>query len=242
MKAFKLFIKTLYPGLLNFVFPKFCVNCGREGKYLCRDCELFVCEAELVCPFCQKPSFFGKKHKQCSSFNDLDGLVCFWDYEGIVETTIKKIKSQKIFHVLEEVTEIFLSSINQERLSPFFSFLSDKETYVTFVPLSSNKERKRGFNQSEILAGYLAEMTGKRKIQMIARIKETKPQVDLKKEERFLNVKDAFSFMTIKGQTKIEKVVLVADLWASGATMKECCRLLKMSGVKEVWGFALAKT
>jgi competence protein ComFC len=237
MKKIKNNIKKMLSVLLDFFFPRFCVNCGREGRYLCHDCELFVCEAELVCPVCQKPSFFGKRHKQCQDSDGLDGLVCFWDYEGIVKETIKRIKREKIFHVLEEATESFLSLIDQERFLPFFSFLIDKETCITFVPISFNRERERGFNQSEVLAGYLAEMTGKRKIQLIERVKETEPQMDLNKEERFLNVKDAFSIKSIKA----EKVVLVADLWASGATMKECCRLLKKNNVKEVWGFVLAK-
>ncbi len=224
------------------LFPRFCVRCKREGRYICMKCELFISEAGFICPVCQKPSYFGKKHKRCKK-NKIDGLISIWDYEGIIKELIYLIKFGGFFHIIEELTERLILTIKKEetRFSYFLDFLIHKETYITFVPLGKSREKERGFNQSRILAEYIAKITGKEVINLIERKKNTKPQAKLEnKKERFLNVKNAFT-LDCKNDLNIKRVLIVDDVWTSGSTMKECCRVLKKNGVKEVWGFVLAK-
>ena len=76
---------------------------------------------------------------------------------------------------------------------------------------------------------------------MLIKTKENKSQTNLNKEERVENVKDIFIYNKKIEKREIKKVILIDDVWTSGATMKECCKILKENGVKEVWGFTIAK-
>ena len=51
--------------VLDVLFPKFCVGCGIEGKYICDKCSIFISEAMPVCPICYNSSFFGETHHNC---------------------------------------------------------------------------------------------------------------------------------------------------------------------------------
>jgi len=241
-KKFRFYVNRGWLFLLETIFPRFCVGCDKEGKYICEKCMLFISEAGFVCPACQIASYSGKIHKKCKRPKELNGLISIWDYDGIIREVIHSIKYGKFFHILEELMEriILLIEKDETRFSYFLNFLTYEKTYITFVPIYKLKEKERGFNQSEILAGYVSKIVGKKPINLLQKTKDTKSQTGLEKKERFLNIKDAFSF-NLQKNILIEKVLIVDDVWTSGATMKECCRILKENGVKEVWGFTLAK-
>ncbi len=226
--------------LLDIFFPKLCVKCKREGRYLCKKCTLFISEASLICPFCGKAEFFGRRDKRCPK-RELDGLISFWDYEGLVKELIYMTKYGSIIDIPFELLEYGFLSIekNKAKFSKFFDFLFQEETIISYVPLHKKRKNKRGFDQAEIIAKSLAKITKKEYCQLLERDRETREQAKLKKEERLLNIRDAFSFCCEK---KVESVVLVDDVWTSGFTIKECCKVLKKNGVKSVWGFTLAKT
>ena len=109
------------------------------------------------------------------------------------------------------------------------------------VPLDKNKLRSRGYNQSEELAKELAKIL---KIPVISgcliKIKSTKPQMELSKEEREKNLQNVF---LIKNPAEIrgKKIFLVDDVYTTGSTMAECAKILKSAGVKQVWGIAIAR-
>lgn len=204
-------------------------------------------EAGFVCPVCCKTEHFGRTHKRCKKRKSLDGVVSLWDFEGLTKKLIHETKYNSLIDIVEEMVCFGFSVMkkNEERFSCFLSFLFDKETVLTFVPLTNKKKKKRGFNQSEEVAKQIALITKKEVFQLIIKIKENQSQTDLNKEERKENVKDVFCYNENidKNGEKIEikKVVLVDDVWTSGATMRECCKVLKENGVKEVWGFTIAK-
>ena len=45
-------LEKIKNGVLNVVFPRMCASCGKEGAYICKNCELFLGEAPLICPVC----------------------------------------------------------------------------------------------------------------------------------------------------------------------------------------------
>lgn len=237
------FFKKTSSFFLDILFPRFCINCRKEGCYLCSDCSLFVSEAGFVCPVCGKSSYFGERHRSCLEKNQLDGLISVWDYDGLIKKLIHCVKYDEMFHILEEIVEKIILEFEKDtqRFSFFLSFLNQQETFISFIPANLCNKKKRGFDQSEIFAGYIAKAFNKTLVTLLKKEKDTKPQTNLNKEERFSNIKDSFVFGRCKEKEEIERVVLFDDVWTSGATMKECCRVLKEKGIREVWGFTIAK-
>jgi competence protein ComFC len=237
-------LKELKDGVLDAVLPAACVSCGTEGRYICEKCEIFLVEASFICPFCRQASFAGERHVVCAPRHGLDGLASIWEYEGAVQRLLHLIKYNGVAHTVEEVVERACDSmmLDQKRFAAFLSFLFFPDTLVAYVPMHRRKEKHRGFNQTELFANALAKRTKNKVVRLLEKSKETKPQVDLNKEERLYNVQESFVFSARSDLPDIKKVVLVDDIWTTGATMKECCKVLKKAGIQEVWGFTLART
>ncbi len=231
--------------LLNTFFPAFCVGCGKEGKYICEKCYVFAGESALICPVCGESSFSGERHFQCLSARyDLDGLANVWEYEGIVKKVLGTIKYRGITHALGELVQssFQLMLADKARFGAFLEFLFVGSPMITYVPMFLQKEKKRGFNQAKLVAQVVGKITGNKVLQLLAKTKETPSQTNLTKQQRVENIKDSFGVCAKPGLAQIKNVVLVDDIWTTGATMKECCKALKKAGIKNVWGFAIART
>jgi predicted amidophosphoribosyltransferase len=110
--------------------------------------------------------------------------------------------------------------------------------------------QSRGFNQAEILAKYLKETLDKRsgtkdkKIEIrnwLERVKDTKPQFDLTREQRLKNVKNAFVVANRYPLAANCPVCLIDDVATTGATISECAKVLKQNGAKKVFGICIAR-
>lgn len=231
-------------GVLDVLFPSTCMGCGKEGKYMCARCEGFVGEVALICPMCQQSSFGGERHHACRAMYGLEGLASVWEYEGLMKSLLHYVKYTGVTHAVEETTRRAFETMTKDerRFGTFLSFLFSENVFVTYVPMHRKKERKRGFNQAAVFAREVAKLAQKEVRGTLEKIRDTKPQVDLTKEERLYSVRETFELMASPIGTGIERVVLIDDVWTTGATMKECCRVLKKAGVKEVWGFTIART
>lgn len=221
--------------ILDILFPKFCVNCGLEGDYLCYDClSLIEIADRQYCPFCNKRTL--KACPKCKK--NLSGLFCAAPYQNfIIKKLIRQFKYDPLVKDLSKILAklIVIHLFNSHKISFFNDFV------LVPVPLFRKKMKQRGFNQSEEIAKELSRIF---KIPILKdallKIKNTASQVDLEKEERQENIKGAFSCINteiIKGR----KVALVDDVYTTGETMEECAKTLKESGAKEVWGIAVAK-
>ncbi len=136
------------------------------------------------------------------------------------------------YNYLLEIADIFekiINDINFNNAWPDFAVIA--------VPLHARRERERGFNQSAIIAGLFAKKLGLKINNNLFRVVYTVQQAKLSGEARRKNLKDAFMF---NGQVP-EKVLLVDDVYTTGATMQECAKVLKDRGVKVVCGLVLAR-
>lgn len=109
------------------------------------------------------------------------------------------------------------------------------------VPLHAKRLRWRGFNQALLLARHLSGAYGIAVDPFVLRrIKETPPQTQLNEEERRRNMRGAFA---LESRRSIEgrKVLLVDDVYTSGATVNECSRTLKRGGATKVFVVTLAR-
>jgi ComF family protein len=110
---------------------------------------------------------------------------------------------------------------------------------ITFVPMSRKRQRERGFNQAELLARRLGQLTRKPVFSALRKVQETKPQEALSRAERLQNLKGAFA---PHGQAHYESVLLVDDVYTTGATAWECAQALKEASYKRVYVLTVART
>jgi ComF family protein len=109
------------------------------------------------------------------------------------------------------------------------------------VPLHPKRLRWRGFNQAVILAREVGRSWGLPMDPFVlARSKETPPQTQLSEEERHKNVRRAFHMSADTG-VKAKSLLLVDDVYTSGATVNECSRTLMRAGAREVYVLTLAR-
>lgn len=197
---------------LEFLFPKKCLGCKKSGKYFCEECLKTV-----------------RKNDQASLYG-----TSLFQYQGIIKTAIKALKYQFLTDIKEELTELMDRGLNDEQLQEFLEL----KPGVQAMPLWWKRENWRGFNQAEILAKIVAKKFNLKRIDCLKKVKETKPQADLSRKERLLNVKNIFK---IKPGKLPEAILIVDDVWTTGATMNEAIKTLKKTGVRQVWGLTLAR-
>lgn len=215
MKVKKRFIsltnrEMLKELLLDILIPKKCLGCRKEGQYICHNCETFLSEAP-------------------SKMNEAEPLSV-WEYEGIIEKAILKIKYDGCYDIINELVNKAFEKIDLN-LPP--------DVCITYVPMYKKRERQRGFNQAELIAKKVGEKTGRPVMKLLEKTKDAPAQKDLSARARLENVKNAFTPLT--GHIGLQAVLLVDDFCATGATIKECMRTLKDAGAKKVYGFTLAR-
>ncbi len=206
--------------LLDFLFPKKCLGCGGKGAYFCPSCK------KEIIPLYPQISL-GK--------SPLDVLISVFPYQGMMRRAILKLKYNFIFDLADELADLAVRLIKQE--------LFDDLNGLILVPIPLHWHRKnwRGFNQTEILGEKLAQRlkTGFCS-DLLFRVRSTKPQVKLEGKKRKKNVKGAFK-LNPRYRLLNTSYLLFDDVWTTGATMKECARVLKKAGVKKVFGLTLAR-
>lgn len=112
---------------------------------------------------------------------------------------------------------------------------------VVPVPLHLARLRWRGFNQAQLLAAPLARAAGLRiDPHVLARVRPTTPQVGLPERERRSNVRGAFAVRDA-GRVAGRRLLLVDDVYTTGATVNECARVLRRAGARSVDVLVLAR-
>jgi len=221
--------------LLDFLFPKRCVNCGKVGNYICANCYSQIEFIEKpICPVCQRQAIGGKTHPGCKTPLGLDGLVVACRYRGPVKFAISKVKYRWAYNIAAILIDLLISS--------FWKFDFPHNTVLVPVPLHPRRKNWRGFNQAELIVESLSKKYKQPSGELLKRIVETKTQVGLSKKERKANIKGAFSLNESSGESKIRggSFILVDDVYTSGATMQEAAKVFKRYGAKSVWGMAIA--
>ena len=232
--------------LPTYFFPKICYDCGREGWFICPDCRPKVAKAInlLICPNCQKPSSLGLTHLECRKTNGLDGLISYYRYAGWAKEIVKDAKFglNPRWRAMKEFSEEFAITLSQKTFPKLIANNRfSNNSIVSPVPLHWWRKMKRGFNQAEIIAKPIAESLNLAlKTDLIERSVYSLPQTLIGDTSRRTNVKKAFS-INKKIKTLPDSVILIDDVWTSGSTMKECCRILKSAGIKRVWGITLLR-
>lgn len=138
----------------------------------------------------------------------------------------------------EEILDVmrrYLASFFSSHASLFFSI-----DVIVPVPLHPRRTAERGFNQAELLAHAVQQFIGKPFSVALRRGRYTSPQALLAKTARLKNVQNAFQ-LNAMSDIRGARVLLVDDVFTTGATMQECARVLLEAGASDVAGMSVAR-
>ena len=217
--------------IVDFLFPKRCAGCGAYGKDLCSKCLDGLEIADQVCPECGEESSMGWTHSGCKKEGQMDGLIVIYDFQD-----------PKVKEIINEIKFGFNRRLVVEMLKNFVFETGVEFNYLVPVPLYFYRHNWRGFNQAEEIAEVTKKKLRGTKLNALVRVKNTKQQSMLSsREDREKNIKGAFEIDAVAKKRLVgKKVLLIDDVFTSGADMRECTKMLKKAGVSIVWGLALA--
>lgn len=228
-------------NLLDFLFPKRCVNCKKQGSYLCDNCFIYLSfDVKSLCLICNKASYNGLTHPVCKSRSAIDGCFSALPYNKTAQKLIYNFKYKPYLTDLKTVlADLFYDSLIQNE--NFIKLMASGRWLMVPIPLSNSKLKKRGYNQSEILAKELSKKFNIPVQNALERTRNTKTQVGLSNLQRKENVKRVFEIINRKSSIVNQNIFLVDDIVTTGSTLKEAAKILKKAGAKRVIGLTLAR-
>jgi len=213
-----------------------CNSCGREifnDKYFCEECANklpFIIGP--ICNHCGRKTALSEEY--CStcklSPTNVDKGRSVFNYLEPISNLIAKLKYADGRYVVD----IFAPHL----ANLYFKNLFDAD-YITFVPMHKKARRKRGYNQSELLAKSLSKRVNVPIYEGITKVKETNRQATLNRKERMENLTGAFR---LKDKKKIldKKVLIVDDVTTTGSTIEVLAKAIKSAGAKAVYFITVA--
>lgn len=152
-------------------------------------------------------------------------------YDGTLRDAIHLFKYKGKISLANNFMELFKSYFNKNK--EFKNIFSGVD-FILAVPLHKKKLRKREYNQSLVFTELISEYTGIQVLKnYLNRIKTTLPQSKLLREERFKNVKGVFDVTNYRYFNN-KVLLLIDDIFTTGATVNECSKVLLKSGAKEI--------
>lgn len=240
-------LSSLFHSILEFVLPSSCTSCNSpvSGSGIPHFCTACWSDFSLLpgpfCPRCGRP--FGSPealthspaHLCLSCRKELpqfDQSVSVGQFEGSLREAIHVFKYKPCRSLGKPLSRWMADNIGFE---PGIDI-------VMPVPLHRKRLRQRGFNQALLLAHGISKQHGLAlSFDNLARTRHTKPQVELSGKDRIANVAGAFSLRRPEMLAGMS-VVLVDDVFTTGATLNECSRVLKDAGASRVMALTLART
>lgn len=252
--------KKIMDLILEYISPQdiYCILCNsiinRGSKYsLCSNCYDHIrWSDESVCSLCGKTlrlrelnSLYLKVEKlgelycpHCSehgrSFNRNFSVA---GYDLFERRLISKFKVEKQVHIGYNIAEMMRDELIFKR-----GFDLGQISLISSVPISMEKLKQRGFNQSEIIAKALANLVEKPYRNLLVKRKNTRNMKQLSAFDRKLNIEHALSFDKKYRNSYIEgkNILIVDDVFTTGATLEASSKILKTNGAKKIFTVVFA--
>jgi ComF family protein len=230
---------------LGFFYPEWCQICAAQPAspsdgFVCRHCRDKIPWIEP--PFCSRCGlpFEGQITAtfECSNCREMElhfrSARSAATARGVVLEAVHRYKYHRALWF-----EPFLAGLLVGRAAPELS--GANWDWLVPVPLHPLKEREREFNQAERLAARLSDSTRiPLNAHLLKRIKPTETQTLLSRKDRAANVRSAFCLRR-EQRLDAKRIVLVDDVFTTGATTSACARVLRRAGAAEVCVWTVAR-
>lgn len=238
LKYYAMKVKDIFQGVVDLLYPPLCFCCGEKAteQPLCHKCKMKIkfinppfcikCNEKIndntyICKNCQKKNIF------------YDRLFCAVYYQYPITNIIHLFKYRHRDSLKEFISWLLITQI--QRLN-----LQIKADYIVPVPIHKVRLREREYNQTTLIAKYVSEFLKIPVNENIVLRKKNRPsQTLLSRTQREKNIQEVF---VVNEDIKGKKIVIIDDIFTSGATVNECSKVLKKSGTDEITVFAVAKS
>jgi ComF family protein len=219
--------------LLDVLYPKRCVGCGASRWPFCHRC--WESLAVLAAPGCLR----------CGRPLEITTLTCrdcpppsvAWSrpaflYAGPIRRSLMRLKFSRMRSFAEALAPWMLQALARAPPPAWGRVFTEGRNAIvmTWVPLGRRRKLERGYDQAEVLAQALSQLTGWPLRRLLLRSSETPPQAKRKASDRKRALRGAFRSVGAPGS----KVILVDDVLTTGATAAECAAELLRAGAREV--------
>ena len=187
-----------------------CKNCFDKIEILsgnlCKVCGDCVLDDNLICDRC----------KVCDY--SFDGSKSFAVYEEVAANLVKRFKYSGKKYYAKHLAELMV--LNK-------SYFENIDV-ITFVPIGEKRRKERGFNQAEELAIEIGRLINVTVVGVLEKIGTERHQAGLSQKDRQKNLSGTFKLNDeTKDVLKGKNVLLIDDVFTTGATLSECARVLK---------------
>lgn len=218
--------------LLHMFFPNRCPFCDRvieASKHCCSRCEDKLVQPETSrCVFCGETDCRCAEQGRC-----IDYAVSAFFYEDQPKQAMLGLKYHGKRWYAEHLAWYLAEQLRKQAFTKEISV-------ITFVPMSAKKQKKRGYNQAELLARALGEELSLPVRPMLQKIKETGEQHTLSARQRKYNLVGAYDLLA-SGIAAGERILLTDDVLTTGNTMRCCADVLKSDGAERIYAAAICK-
>lgn len=218
-------VASVFGKILNLIYPQTCGICGRlSPNSLCKKCELML----------NKQCSFGVDDYSQNLNLYFDEHIYFFKYKGIIRKNILNYKFNDKPYLYKSFANYILKNKN------LFEIIKNYDTIIP-VPISKKRMKERGYNQSLLIAIEIAKYTSlKLDKHSIVKTKNVIEQSKLNKQERSINIQGVYK---LRDRKRIfnKKVLLFDDIYTTGNTANECCRILKEAEPKKIGVLTIAK-
>ncbi len=251
----KIFTKNSFHKFLDFflniLFPPKCFKCevsllDFKNRSICPACLKLISLIEP--PFCNICGVPFKLRYNLPNKNSYSCGICrtqtyyfnqtrsLGKYEGILKEALINYKYRGKKEMLKDFMKLYVEA--QKNNNYFFS---NKLDLILYVPLHKRKLRTRDFDQAYLIAKEISKLSNiPLKVDVLFKKIETAPQAGLKKRLRVKNLRGTFAIRNI-ASIKDKNILLVDDVFTTGATVNECSKVLKRGGANRIEVFTLAR-
>ena len=222
---------TFLDNLMSLIAPHECLACGHEGGLFCSTCiELLPSEQ----PGCYRCGKFDRSSKTCSNCrrqSSLEHVYIRTSYELFGRELVRKLKFERGLAAANAAAQAMYQQFGDE--------FSEGPVFVP-IPTASSRVRRRGYDQSVLIARQLAKLTGGSCIPALERLGQHR-QTGSSRAERLTQLKDAFHARP-KQLQGVSEAILVDEVLTTGATLETAADTLRQAGVTHISAVVFAKS